>query len=1388
MSDKSKDVGGTGAGSKETRSVPAAAVTDDVSTPALGPFDRLVGEVFGGQYRIEAHLGAGGFGEVFRAIQEKTGQQVALKILRPRQGGAAPSVERQLARFRREMRICAELHHPHIVRLIDSGETETGLVFSVFEYVPGQTLAELLREKGSLTVQMSIDLMSQALDALGTAHGRGIIHRDLKPSNIMVSSTGLRPQITVLDFGISAFLEGMNVDDFTNLTMTRETLGTPAYAAPEQLRGETPSVKTDLYAWGLVFAECILGRPVFGGATAMEIAHRQLSPEPIVLPERLQRSRLGSLLRWVLEKDVTRRAGDAASVMERLLERRSVVDLVDANGYFVENEPEQRFSARPTPGAGAAEVSPADLGGGERRQVTALCCVLGVAPAGPASAPEEIDLALQESQSLCMRVASRFGGQVAGTLGGQLLMYFGLASASDADVRRSAIAALEIAHDLRRRNQRSTVRADFKIGIHTGMVTTIGFDQSPGTAIFGITPARAAELAQGAPANTIVASADSAHHLGASFELRATPSARGESSYQLVGEKGPASTGASSARVPFVGRVAELQALTEAWQQARQGRGGTVVILGQPGLGKSRLARELRRVLDQTSAYWVEARCLPELQHSGLAPVIRLLKDELDVSAGPDGSVGLETALGQLGLDPASAMPLLCPWLGLPPGPHQPLPVSPPKQKAMLLELLVELTVTLAERSSAPVLFEDLHWADPTTREYLDLLVRRFSGSRCLLIVTSRPITKKEASGDEEVPWPGELARTIHLPGLQPVEVERIIRELVGRECLSPTLVDNVVERAEGNPFFVEEVTRFINESADQVTLGAGSTLPAGGIPIRLRDILTGRLDRLGRAKETAQVAAAIGREFDYRLLAAVLGDDEASLLTDLEKMVSADLVTRRRHVDNPLYMFRHALIRDASYESLPLPARQRTHGRIATAIDDRFPEIATSRPEIVAHHYTNAGLPAQATGYWEKAGQQAIARFAHLEAGAHLGNAIAQQLALPASRERSRKEMDLRTQLGLAFMTIKGYSANEVEETYRRAAELCDELGDELPLRVLYGIWVVNIVRADPQPVARLVERFKQLARTSSDNHTLLISHAAVQAGVVWYPDHAEALRHGDEARRRFDFSDPKRQHETLLREYQFEGLFYPFGYGAWGRVITGSLSEGRALWEQGFEIAKGVGDPYVLATLRSFGILINYVLGDFAAARTLADDLRAVTVERSFLLWKAFAIAPRGRLMVASGQVEEGLSELNEGLGILRAVGAMISFAIYLGMQVEALMEIRRFKEAETTCDEGLTMVRASGFRAYEPVLLRLKAELLENSGDLASAEATLNQSLELSRRQGALLFELGAAVALARFHQRRGQPARGRPLLADLLSRIEPTSREPILENARRLLEQL
>ena len=1064
------------------------------------PPEPMIGRVLGGQYRIEGHLGSGGFGDVFRAVQEKTEQVVALKVLKPRYGKGAPSMDRQLARFRREMRVCAELHHPHIVRLIDSGETERGLLFSVFEYVPGTTLAELLREKGSLTIRMTIELMSQVLDALICAHGRGIIHRDLKPNNIMVSTTGSRAQTTILDFGISAFLDGMLIDEFRNLTVTREVLGTPAYAAPEQLRGETPSVKSDLYAWGLVFLECILGRRVFDGASSMEVAHRQLSAESAALPRPLQDHWLGTLLRWVIEKDVNRRAGDASLVLERLTEKRPIGNLANASGFFVDVDADQKGAA-----ASANHVdpiTPSVSSISERRQVTALCCAISVDETKVSDPTESLDHALRDAQQLCQHVARRFGGFPAGNLGGQVLVYFGFPKASDADARCSAIVALEIAHEIRRRNETAPIPIEVRIGVHTGVVMTPVRQQRVASPVFGVTPSRASQLANAAPANSIYVSKDSQPYLAASFELRAATVFRGETVYELVAESRAESALAGSSRAPFVGRAAELEVLRTAWMRAQHDRGGTVVILGEAGIGKSRLAREFRQSMEHTGSRWIEARCLPEMHNSALHPLIELVSQELDLGTSGEGMARLEAHLREFHLDSEVAVPLLASWLGLVvPEAREPLPFSPQRQRALVLDLFASLVVAISERQGAPVVIEDLHWADPTTLEFVELLVRRVARTRCLLLLTSRP--------DTGVKWPVDIVQVLALKSLEPGDVARMVEGLAGRATFSDGMLQDVIERADGIPLFAEELVRFLKEEAPA---GKDALQPQQDVPASLRDLLTGRLDRLGGAKDTAQMAAAIGREFDYRLLAAVAGGDEAVLLADLEKMVSADLLIRRRAVDRPLYMFRHALIRDASYHSLMHRTRQQLHRRIAEVMADAFPELTEAQPEVMASHYEQAGLIGQAIVERLRAGRRALDRASNREAIAHLRHALGLLDGIPDQADRMRRELELQLALSPALMAIQGWASPENGAACARARDLCHALDDRRQLfPALWGLWTFQFVGGDLAPALATARQTLEIATERPGAHLAIPAHHAMGFTHLFRAEFDQSREHGE-------------------------------------------------------------------------------------------------------------------------------------------------------------------------------------------------------------------------------------------------------------------------------------
>lgn len=588
-------------------------------------------------------LGRGGFGEVYAGEQLGAGQSVAVKVMRQPSDADERTLARHVARFQREMQITGGLAHPHIVRLIDSGETEDGLLFTILELVPGETLHARTRRLGPLPLGLAVDLTGQVLDALAAAHARGIVHRDLKPRNIMVSTTGARTYAKVLDFGIGGALADGRQADLARLTLTREALGTPAYAAPEQLRGDPPSPRSDLYSWGLVLFEALTGRRAITGSSVADMFHRQLRAEPIPVPAALVGHPLGDLLASTIEKSLSRRAGSAAA----LLARREEIDLdgisVDGGGCLAvgrigtggpdfdsrtptEREPLSAQDSRATTTMHFDALEPTDLmgdsvrgednqtlggmtletsvggldAGAQRRQVTLLALSLGVANAAHAVTDIEVlDELMIDQQAWCRRVELEQGGRVLGTLGDRTLAVWGYPEASEQDTRRAARSTLELATQVQRRSQVLAARRQgtFRLsaGIHTGMVVV-----RPEQPIGGFATHVVGQLEGRAGAGQILASESTRRLLEGRLEFQPVPAADvglgSQPLFAVVGEleaEALAATPRGRDRVALVGRRDELETLVTAWQQAMSGSGSVVGIEGEAGLGKSRLLRDL---------------------------------------------------------------------------------------------------------------------------------------------------------------------------------------------------------------------------------------------------------------------------------------------------------------------------------------------------------------------------------------------------------------------------------------------------------------------------------------------------------------------------------------------------------------------------------------------------------------------------------------------------------------------------------------------------------------------------------------------------------------------------------------------------------------------------
>src|SRR5918992_1372858 len=743
----------------------------------------------------------------------------------------------------------------------------------------------------------------------------------------------------------------------------------------------------------------------------------------------------------------------------------------------------------------------------ERRQLTVLFCDL-VDSTGLARQldPEELRQVVQAYQATCAKVIARFEGHIAQYLGDGLLVYFGYPLAHEDDAQRAVRAGLGIVEAMGQLHTalgpEREVHLAVRLGIHTGLVVVgdVGDGSRQEQLALGETPNVAARLQGLAAPNTLVISAATFQLLGGFFACQplGTPLLKGLAQplavYRVLYESMARSrleAASSTGWTPLVGREQEIGVLLERWAQVKDGLGQVVLLSGEAGIGKSRLVQVLTdQVAAEPRAWLTPCQCSPCHQHTALHPLIDLLERVVlcfDREESPQQKVGkLEGFLVQYGLPLAEAVPLFAALLSLPlPADYAPVLVSPEQQKQQTLHAL--LTILLRIAAQRPMLFvmEDLHWVDPSTLELLSLLVDQGPTARILTLFTCPP--------DFPPPWTGRAHLTQltvnRLPQRQAVEV---IRQVAHGKVLPPEVVEQIVAKTDGVPLFVEELTKMVLESGlleerDERYELTGP-LPPLAIPATLHDSLMARLDRLITVKSIAQLGATLGREFSYALLQAVSLWDEATLRRGLQQLLEAEFLYQRGLPPQATYLFKHALIQEAAYQSLLRSTRQRHHQRIAQVLESRFPELGDTQPELLAHHYTEAGLSEQAMSYWQQAGQRAIERSAHVEAVAHLAKGLKVLQTLPDTPERAQQELVLQTTLGPALMATKGFAAPEVERVYARARELCRHMADTPQLfPVLWGLWLFYEVRGELQTARELAEQLLSLAQCQQDPAPLL-------------------------------------------------------------------------------------------------------------------------------------------------------------------------------------------------------------------------------------------------------------------------------------------------------------
>ncbi|HME70904.1 MAG TPA: adenylate/guanylate cyclase domain-containing protein [Myxococcota bacterium] len=1004
-------------------------------------------------------------------------------------------------------------------------------------------------------------------------------------------------------------------------------------------------------------------------------------------------------------------------------------------------------------------VAAPDVAEAERRQLTVMFCdLVGSTELSQRLDAEDLRTVVRAYQEAASGAIQPHNGHIVQYLGDGLLVYFGYPQAHDNDAVR---AGLEILTALRTLNDalepKHGIRLAARVGIHTGPVVIgeMGGGAKSETLAVGDTTNIAARLEAIAELDTVVMSSATQQLVAGMFvvEDRGPQRLKGVREpvtlYRVVQPSGVRSRldVAAGRLTRFVGREVELATLVDRWERAQDGEGQNVLVLGEAGVGKSRLVYELHQHLAAVPHTWLECGATPYTEGTPFHPVIALVTQGLAFAPKDTATERLgklEVRLGALASPETVA--LLADFLGLPPPTR--LQLSPELQRRKTIDLLVQWTLSLSAAQPLVVFVEDLHWCDASTLELLGHLIAQSPTARVLLLATARP--------EFTPPWPARSnLTTVQLARLTKRQARDMVTALGGPE-LPPDTLDALVARADGVPLYIEELTKAMAEP--------GVAQGVEGIPASLADSLMARLDRLSAAKEVAQRAAVLGREFGYPLLAATVGMDEAALRHGLARLVEAEILFARGEPPAATYSFKHALIQETAYQSQLKRTRQQLHARVAKVLEERFPERVASEPEVVARHYDQAGLAAQAITHYQRAGERATQRSANEEAIGHLRRALALVATLPETRERHQMELGLQMAIRAPLGAARGWSHPENEQTYRRARELISQLGEspELPL-VLAGMAATYFIKGHVATAAEVAQEALAAAERTGEAFDLLSAHYQVGEPLLFQGHFSQALHHFEQSLRLYNPSE----HGSSAYTVGADRGVADHGHAAQCHVYLGHPDRALAVSEAAVALAKRVKHPLSLAHALADAAIVHFQRGELDRMRERAEELVGLAEELGLPFYLGGGRVFRGLARVKSGEGEAGIAEMQQAMAELAGIGAGVGAPALLCSLAEGLRKVGRHNDALGALGLGVAQSEQQGQHFWDAELHRLRAEiLLDKNGNTASeAEALFRQSIEIAQRQEAKTFELRAATSLARLWQHQGKRDAARALLAPL-----------------------
>jgi class 3 adenylate cyclase/predicted ATPase len=1040
----------------------------------------------------------------------------------------------------------------------------------------------------------------------------------------------------------------------------------------------------------------------------------------------------------------------------------------------------------------------------ERRQVTVMFCdLVGSTALSVRMDPEDLRDVISAYQKCVTETVQRFRGYVARYVGDGVLVYFGYPQAYEDDAEQAVRAGLELVAAVAGLPAPGPLQ--IRIGIATGLVVVghlIPSGESQERGMVGETPNLAARLQGIANPNMVVIANSTRRLLGNLFKLEDLGTqdlkgiAGGIRAWAAVQPNPVVSRFEAlhaTGMAALVGRQEESQWLLRRWAKATSGKGQVVLLSGEPGIGKSRLTAAIMELLAGEPHRRVRYFCSPQHTNSALYPIIGQIEHAAGLAR--DDSLAakldkLDALLRQSATSPQDAA-LFAEMLSLPnDGRYPVLELAPQQRRQRTLGALVRQMEAVSSSVPLVIVFEDAHWADPTSLELLGRAMSKVASLRVLQIMTFRP--------EFEPPWrEQEHVGVLSLNRLAPREVGTMIDHIVGNKLLPENIRQDIIDRTDGIPLFVEEMTKAVLEAGSEGEARHVAALipsPALAVPASLHASLMARLDRLGPAKELAQIGAAIGRQFSHALLTAVARMPEGKLQTELDSVIRAGLLFRQGVPPDATYLFKHALVQDAAYSLLLRERRRELHARIADTLETEFTEIAENKPELLARHCAEAGQIEKAASLWGKAGQRSTQRSALVEATEQLRRALELIATLPGTPALRREEIRLQVALIHPLLHVSGYAAPETIAAVERARLLIEQaeaLGEasEDPLllfSVLYGLWVANLVAFNGDVMLELAGQFIALSEKQSATAPLMLGQRIMGLSLMHTGDIADGQAHLERALTLYDPAE----HRPLATRFGQDIGAASLSWNSLAHWLLGYPDAALVDSESAIKIGREIGHSPTLMYVLNFSIWTDIHCGNYSTATALVSEFNALKNQTGSLFWAAWGTMQRGCLLALTGKASDAAQTITSGLTEMRQTGTTMWMPVWQSFLTKVKAEIGQFDAASRCSDESMAAMETTKEKWYEAEVNRIAGEvaLLSPQPDVVKAEAHFGRALEIARRQQAKSWELRAAMSMARLWRDQGKPHRGRDLLAPVHGWFTEGFNTHDLRQSKRLLDEL